>query len=151
MTFIERLDTLCKEKNISKRKLEREAGLGTASTTKWKKEGSVPNQSSLEKLSEYFGSDYVNDVVNALKNVETSTSNESEKSKAAALKDLGKLSVLNSSSTYKLLSAIYRFFQTRDNDKSTFFQNLFNIGINNVPLNKTTKTTQNGLSIVFNK
>ena len=36
------------------------------------------------------------------------------------LKDLGKLSVLNSSSTYKLLSAIYRFFQTRDNDKSTF-------------------------------
>lgn len=55
MTFIERLDTLCKEKNISKRKLEREAGLGTASTTKWKKEGSVPNQSSLEKLSEYFG------------------------------------------------------------------------------------------------
>ena len=102
-----------------------------------------------EKLSEYFGSDYVNDVVNALKNVETSTSNESEKSKAAALKDLGKLSVLNSSSTYKLLSAIYRFFQTRDNDKSTFFQNLFNIGINNVPLNKTTKTTQNGLSIVF--
>jgi repressor LexA len=55
MTFLDRLDMLCKEKNISKRKLEREAGLGTASTTKWKKEGSVPNQTSLEKLSEYLG------------------------------------------------------------------------------------------------
>lgn len=55
MTFIDRLELLCKEKNISKRKLEREAGLGTASTTKWKKEGSVPNQTSLEKLSGYFG------------------------------------------------------------------------------------------------
>ena len=54
MTFLERLDLLCKEKNISKRKLEREAGLGTASTTKWKKEGSVPNQTSLEKLSKYL-------------------------------------------------------------------------------------------------
>lgn len=55
MTFIDRLELLCKEKNISKRKLEREAGLGTASTTKWKKEGTVPNQTSLEKLSGYFG------------------------------------------------------------------------------------------------
>ena len=55
MTFIDRLELLCKEKNISKRKLEREAGLGTASTTKWKKEGSVPNQTSLEKLAVYFG------------------------------------------------------------------------------------------------
>jgi repressor LexA len=55
MTFLERLDKLCIEKNISKRKLEREAGLGTASTTKWKKDGSVPNQTSLEKLSEYLG------------------------------------------------------------------------------------------------
>ena len=55
MTFLDRLESLCNEKNISKRKLEREAGLGTASTTKWKKEGSVPNQTSLEKLSDYFG------------------------------------------------------------------------------------------------
>lgn len=55
MTFLDRLDMLCKEKNISKRKLEREAGLGTASTSKWKKDGSVPNQTSLEKLSDYFG------------------------------------------------------------------------------------------------
>lgn len=55
MTFMERLDRLCIEKGISKRKLEREAGLSTASTTKWKKEGAIPNQTSLTKLSEYFG------------------------------------------------------------------------------------------------
>ena len=55
MTFIDRLELLCKERHISKRKLEREAGLGTASTSKWKKEGSVPNQLSLEKVASYFG------------------------------------------------------------------------------------------------
>lgn len=55
MTFIERLDMLCKEKNISKRKLEREAGLSNGSTSKWKTEGNLPNQQSLEKVSEYFG------------------------------------------------------------------------------------------------
>lgn len=55
MTFLDRLDVLCKEKNISKRKLEREAGLSNGVASKWKTEGSVPNKSSLEKLSEYFG------------------------------------------------------------------------------------------------
>lgn len=54
MTFLDRLDMLCKEKGISKRKLEREAKLSNGMTSKWKTEGSVPNQSSLEKLSEYF-------------------------------------------------------------------------------------------------
>ena len=55
MTFLDRLDMLCREKGISKRKLEREAKLSNGMTSKWKTEGSVPNQSSLEKLSEYFG------------------------------------------------------------------------------------------------
>lgn len=53
MTFAERLDMLCKEKEISKRKLEREAGLANGSTSKWKDKN--PNQASLQKLSEYFG------------------------------------------------------------------------------------------------
>ena len=53
MTFMERLEALCAEKGISKRKLEQEAGLGTASTTKWKTKN--PNQESLQKLSAYFG------------------------------------------------------------------------------------------------
>ena len=53
MTFLDRLESLCIEKNISKRKLEREAGLGHGSTSKWKNKN--PNQASLEKLSDYFG------------------------------------------------------------------------------------------------
>lgn len=53
MTFMERLEALCAEKGISKRKLEKEAGLGTASTSKWKTKN--PNQESLGKLSSYFG------------------------------------------------------------------------------------------------
>lgn len=55
MTFLDRLDKLCKEKEISTRKLERESGLANGTTGKWKKDGSVPNQTSLEKLSEYLG------------------------------------------------------------------------------------------------
>ena len=52
MAFMERLNTLCKEKGISKRTLEKEAGLGTGSTSKWKDKN--PNQVSLQKLSDYF-------------------------------------------------------------------------------------------------
>jgi repressor LexA len=53
MTFLDRLDELCKEKNISKRKLEREAGLSNGVTSKWKDKN--PNQDSLQKMSEYLG------------------------------------------------------------------------------------------------
>ena len=53
MTFMDRLDLLCKERNISKRKLEREAGLANGSTSKWKDKN--PNQESLHKVSAYFG------------------------------------------------------------------------------------------------
>lgn len=52
MAFMERLNALCKEKGISKRTLEKEAGLGTGSTSKWKDKN--PNQASLQKLSDYF-------------------------------------------------------------------------------------------------
>lgn len=49
---MDRLNELCREKGISKRTLEKEAGLGTASTSKWKEKN--PNQASLQKLSDYF-------------------------------------------------------------------------------------------------
>lgn len=52
MTFIERLDELCSEQKISKRTLEKEAGLSSGSTSKWKDK--LPSQSSLIKLSRYF-------------------------------------------------------------------------------------------------
>lgn len=52
MTFMERLDVLCSERNISRRTLEKEAGLSTGSTSKWKDK--LPGQASLIKLSEYF-------------------------------------------------------------------------------------------------
>ena len=53
MTFMDRLELLCKEKNISRRQLEREAGISHGATSKWKEKN--PNQKSLKKLAEYFG------------------------------------------------------------------------------------------------
>lgn len=56
MTFIERLNQLCQEKGISKRTLEKEAGLSIGSTSKWnEKNGKVPNATSQEKIANYFG------------------------------------------------------------------------------------------------
>lgn len=52
--LLERINELCKEKGISRRKMETEAGLGAGSTSKWKN-GFRPNQTSLEKVSEFFG------------------------------------------------------------------------------------------------
>lgn len=53
MEFIERIEELCKEKHISKRKLEREAGLGAGSSSKWKMY--TPNNATMSKIAEYFG------------------------------------------------------------------------------------------------
>ena len=53
MTFTERIDELCAEKHISKRKLEREAGLGVGSSSKWKM--FTPNNQTMSKIAEYFG------------------------------------------------------------------------------------------------
>ena len=50
---LERLDALCADKGISKRTLEKEAGLSIGSTSKWKTNN--PNQSSLQKVANYFG------------------------------------------------------------------------------------------------
>lgn len=52
MNFIERIELLCSEQGISKRTLEKEAGLSSGSTSKWKTK--LPNQASLIKLSNYF-------------------------------------------------------------------------------------------------
>lgn len=54
MELLDRINELCKEKGISRRQMEREAGLGTGSTSKWKGQFR-PNQASMKKLSEYFG------------------------------------------------------------------------------------------------
>lgn len=53
MEFIDRLNDLCEKKSISKRKLERDAGLGIGSTSKWSQYR--PNQASLKKVADYFG------------------------------------------------------------------------------------------------
>lgn len=54
MSFIERLEHLCEERKISKRMLEKEAKLSNGITSKWKGD-SLPNQTSLLKISKYFG------------------------------------------------------------------------------------------------
>lgn len=54
MELLDRINELCKEKGVSRRQMEREAGLGTGSTSKWKGQFR-PNQASMKKLSEYFG------------------------------------------------------------------------------------------------
>lgn len=52
MDFYERINELCKEKKISKRKLEEDAGLGRGSSAKWKQ--FTPNTNTLMKISKYF-------------------------------------------------------------------------------------------------
>lgn len=55
MTLSERIDELCREKGISKRKLERDAGIAQGSVSKWKTGGYQPNNASLKKVADYFG------------------------------------------------------------------------------------------------
>lgn len=56
MTFIERLDQLCKEHGIAKRTLEKEAGLSNGATSKWNaKNGKTPGGISQQKIADYFG------------------------------------------------------------------------------------------------
>lgn len=51
--IVERIEELCREKHISKRQLEREAGLGTGSITKWNQ--FRPRKASLQRVADYFG------------------------------------------------------------------------------------------------
>ena len=54
MTFMERIDALCRERNISLRKMERDAGIGQGATTKWRQGAYLPANQSLRRLAEYF-------------------------------------------------------------------------------------------------
>ena len=51
--IVERIEELCREKHISKRQLEKEAGLGTGSISKWNK--FRPRKASLQRVADYFG------------------------------------------------------------------------------------------------
>lgn len=53
MELLDIINQLCKEKGISRRKMEMEAGLATGATSKWNK--FQPNQSSLKKVADFFG------------------------------------------------------------------------------------------------
>lgn len=54
MNIFDRIEELCEEKGISRRKMEEDAGIAVGSTSKWKK-GFTPSQKSLQKLSDFFG------------------------------------------------------------------------------------------------
>jgi len=51
--LLKRIDLLCKEKGIPRRTMEKEAGISIGASSKWKEKN--PNQTSLQKLSDYFG------------------------------------------------------------------------------------------------
>ena len=53
MIDLDRIDAVCREKNWSRRKLEREAGLGVGSISKWTKV--VPSTSNLKKVADALG------------------------------------------------------------------------------------------------
>lgn len=53
MTLLERIEELCKEKGISRRKMEEESGLSIGTTSRWKNEFK-PSQKSLKRVSDYF-------------------------------------------------------------------------------------------------
>lgn len=54
MRFIERLEELRKEKNISRKQLLKDCNLGKNSITYWEQKNILPNQSTLVVLSNYF-------------------------------------------------------------------------------------------------
>lgn len=55
MRFIDRLEELRKEKNISRKQLLEYCGLGKNQITYWEQKNIVPNLSTLTILSNYFG------------------------------------------------------------------------------------------------
>ena len=55
MTLVERIESLCEERGISIRKMEREAGVGQGSTSKWKAGAYSPASTSVQRIASYFG------------------------------------------------------------------------------------------------
>ena len=53
--FWERFRTLCTEAGKTPNAVARELGLSSATTSQWKRRGSVPSAKTLAKLSAYFG------------------------------------------------------------------------------------------------
>lgn len=52
MTLLDRVKLLCKEKNISQGRMEKEIGISNGASSKWK--SSSPSMEILQKLSSYF-------------------------------------------------------------------------------------------------
>ena len=53
VSFIERLNLLCKEKGISISKMIKDLGMANGNVTRWNK-GSVPTGDNLTKIADYF-------------------------------------------------------------------------------------------------
>jgi transcriptional regulator with XRE-family HTH domain len=54
MTFIDRLETLLKEKGISQKSLAEYIGIRNPSISDWKKEGTIPRADVAIKIAEYL-------------------------------------------------------------------------------------------------
>ena len=54
VSFIERLNLLCKEKGISISKMIKDLGMANGNVTRWNN-GSVPTGDNLTKIADYFG------------------------------------------------------------------------------------------------
>ena len=54
-TFIERLNTLSKEKKVSRKELCNYLGIGINQIKRWEDSGAIPNQGILIAISVYFG------------------------------------------------------------------------------------------------
>lgn len=50
--ILKKIEALCKERNITVSKLEKECGIGNATITRWDK--SFPRTDNLKKVAEYF-------------------------------------------------------------------------------------------------
>ncbi len=55
MTFIERLQSLLREKGVSAHKMSLELGLGKNAYAQWRDRGTLPSGTTLDKLASYFG------------------------------------------------------------------------------------------------
>ncbi|MBQ6904070.1 MAG: helix-turn-helix domain-containing protein [Lachnospiraceae bacterium] len=55
MTLVERIESLCDERAISIRKMERDANIGQGSVSKWKAGAYRPATTSVQRIAAYFG------------------------------------------------------------------------------------------------
>ena len=52
--FWENFIKLCSKRNIKPNPLAKELGISSGAVTKWKKEGTIPNRVTLQKIADYF-------------------------------------------------------------------------------------------------